>query len=160
MSPSADEAIQRRSSEPSEGVMNRENHLLPFRTSFRLSAPMSPIKRTTTLLLVCALALAVGVPAAAVAQDEPAGDQYVLEVPEGGNGEAAADGSGRFVGLDVKAMRTQKAEVASKHLSNSRKIFLNLVEKVRTFDRNAEQQMIAARDYEGWKWRSSTISWA
>ena len=55
----------------------------------------------------------------------------------------------RFVGLDVKAMRTQKAEVATKHLSNSRKIFLALVEKVRTFDKNLEKQFIDARDYEG-----------
>jgi hypothetical protein len=53
---------------------------------------MSRIKRTTTLLLVCALALAA-VPAAAVAQDDPAGDQYVLDVPEGGNGEGADGGS-------------------------------------------------------------------
>ena len=41
--------------------------------------------------------------------------------------------TGRFVGLDVKAMRTQKAEVAEKHLANSKAIFLRLVEKVRTF---------------------------
>jgi xylose isomerase len=56
--------------------------------------------------------------------------------------------TGRFVGLDVKAMRTQKAEVATKHLSNSRRIFLALVEKVRTFDKNLERQLIEARDYE------------
>ena len=55
---------------------------------------MSRIKRTTTLLLVCALALAA-VPAAALAQDEPAGDQYVLDVPEGGNGEGAESGDGK-----------------------------------------------------------------
>ena len=55
---------------------------------------MSRIKRTTTLLLVCALALAA-VPTAALAQDEPAGDQYVLDVPEGGNGEAAGSGDGK-----------------------------------------------------------------
>jgi xylose isomerase len=56
--------------------------------------------------------------------------------------------SGAFVGLDVKAMRTQKAEVATKHLSNSRRFFLRLVEKVRTFDQNVERQCIANRDYE------------
>jgi xylose isomerase len=55
----------------------------------------------------------------------------------------------RFIGLDVKAMRTQKAEVATKHLSNSRRIFLALVEKVRTFDKKLEKQLIDARDYEG-----------
>jgi xylose isomerase len=57
--------------------------------------------------------------------------------------------TGYFIGLDVKAMRTQKAEVATKHLSNSRKIFLALVEKVRSFDEKLEQQFIANRDYEG-----------
>ena len=40
--------------------------------------------------------------------------------------------SERF-GLDVKAMRTQKAEEATLHLQNSREVFLLLVEKVRTF---------------------------
>lgn len=54
-----------------------------------------------------------------------------------------------FVGLDVKAMRTQKAESATRHLSNSRSIFLALVEKVRTFDTKQEQELIADRDYEG-----------
>jgi xylose isomerase len=54
-----------------------------------------------------------------------------------------------FVGLDVKAMRTQKADVATKHLSNSRAIFLALVEKVRTFDTKREQDLIADRNYEG-----------
>jgi len=57
--------------------------------------------------------------------------------------------TGRFVGLDVKAMRTQKPDVATKHLANSRRIFLHLVEKVRTFDKKLEQQFIANRDYEG-----------
>jgi xylose isomerase len=57
--------------------------------------------------------------------------------------------TGRYVGLDVKAMRTQKKEVATKHLTNSREFFLALVEKVRTFDKKAEAQFIAARDYEG-----------
>ena len=56
--------------------------------------------------------------------------------------------SGRFVGLDVKAMRTQKAEVATKHLANSRTVFLKLVEKVHTFPKDLERQCIADRDYE------------
>lgn len=56
--------------------------------------------------------------------------------------------TGRFVGLDVKAMRTQKAEVAHKHLSNSRTVFLKLVEKVRTFPQNVYDQCVADRDYE------------
>jgi xylose isomerase len=56
--------------------------------------------------------------------------------------------SGRFIGLDVKAMRSQKAEVAHKHLSNSRTIFLRLVEKFRSFPENVAKQCIADRDYE------------
>jgi xylose isomerase len=56
--------------------------------------------------------------------------------------------SGRFIGLDVKAMRSQPAELANKHLSNSRTIFLKLVEKVRTFPKDVEKQCIANRDYE------------
>lgn len=56
--------------------------------------------------------------------------------------------TGRFVGLDVKAMRTQKADVAHKHLTNSRVVFLRLVEKVRSFPRDVEAQCIAQRDYE------------
>jgi xylose isomerase len=56
--------------------------------------------------------------------------------------------TGRYVGLDVKAMRTQKADVAEKHLVNSRAIFLQLVEKVRSFPKDVEQQCVAERDYE------------
>lgn len=56
--------------------------------------------------------------------------------------------TGRFVGLDVKAMRTQKADVAHKHLANSRAIFLALVDKVRTWDKKLEKECIANRDYE------------
>jgi len=63
--------------------------------------------------------------------------------------EAGYGSNGEFVGLDVKAMRTQPAEIATKHLANSRAIFLRLVEKVRTLDRKAEQALIAERDYEG-----------
>ena len=56
--------------------------------------------------------------------------------------------TGRFIGLDVKAMRTQKAEAAHKHLANSRTVFLKLVEKVRTSPTDVAQQCIADRDYE------------
>jgi len=56
--------------------------------------------------------------------------------------------SGRFVGLDVKAMRTQKAEQATKHLTNSRAVFLMLVDKVRSFPQDVLRQCIANRDYE------------
>ncbi len=56
--------------------------------------------------------------------------------------------SGRYIGLDVKALRTQKAGADLRHLTNSRQLFLALVEKVRTFDRKLEQQCVADRDYE------------
>jgi len=41
---------------------------------------------------------------------------------------------GEFVGMDVKAMRTQKSDKATKHLSNSREIFLKLLEISRSLD--------------------------
>jgi len=56
--------------------------------------------------------------------------------------------SGGFIGLDVKAMRTQKPEVATRHLENSRRVFLSLVDKVRSFDSTVERQCIENRDYE------------
>ena len=56
--------------------------------------------------------------------------------------------NGEWVGLDVKAMRTQKQAVNTKHLSTSKDRFLFLLEKVRTLDRKLEAQLIAARDYE------------
>jgi xylose isomerase len=55
---------------------------------------------------------------------------------------------GEFIGLDVKAMRTQKGSPVTAHLANSRTIFLHLVDKVRSYDRKLEQQHIEARDYE------------
>jgi xylose isomerase len=56
--------------------------------------------------------------------------------------------AGEFVGLDVKAMRTQKQEVATKHLSNSKTIFLHLVDLVRSLNKNNVEKLIAERDYE------------
>ncbi|MGO8816851.1 MAG: TIM barrel protein [Terriglobia bacterium] len=55
---------------------------------------------------------------------------------------------GEFVGLDVKAMRTQKKTVAMKHLANSKQTFLWLLDKVRTFDRKLQGELIIQRDYE------------
>jgi xylose isomerase len=57
--------------------------------------------------------------------------------------------NGEFVGLDVKTMRTQRGAPVTAHLKNSREIFLHMVHKVRTYDRNVERQFIEARDYEG-----------
>jgi xylose isomerase len=56
--------------------------------------------------------------------------------------------TGAMVAFDTKAMRTSKPEHATRHLANSRKMFLHLVEKVRTFDSNIEKQAVANRDYE------------
>jgi len=55
---------------------------------------------------------------------------------------------GQFVGLDVKAMRTQKQEVATKHLSNSRTIFLRMVELARSLDKSKVEELVQQRDYE------------
>lgn len=56
------------------------------------------------------------------------------------------------VGLDVKALRTQPAELATKHLRNSLQMFLRLVELSRSLDRAAVAALIAARDYEELDW--------
>jgi xylose isomerase len=63
--------------------------------------------------------------------------------------EAGYGQNGEMVGLDVKAMRTTRQQDNTKHLSNSRRFFEILVEKVRTLDRKSEAQMIKNRDYEG-----------
>jgi xylose isomerase len=62
--------------------------------------------------------------------------------------EAGYGRKGEFIGLDVKAMRTQKGKGVTAHLANSREIFLHLVDKVRSWNRKLEQQYIEARDYE------------
>ncbi len=56
--------------------------------------------------------------------------------------------NGEWVGLDVKAMRTQKDDVATKHLSNSREIFLKLLELSRSLDEEFIEKCIKNRDYE------------
>jgi len=56
--------------------------------------------------------------------------------------------NGEWVGLDVKAMRTQKLEVSTRHLSNSRTVFLRLLELVRSLDESKVEELIAQRDYE------------
>ena len=53
-----------------------------------------------------------------------------------------------WVGLDVKAMRTQKSDIATKHLSNSRTIFLRLLDLARSLDNKKVDNLIAQRDYE------------
>lgn len=66
----------------------------------------------------------------------------VLE--KGGYGE-----NGEFIGLDVKALRTQRKEKSLEHLKNSRNMFLALLEVVRNIDRERMQDYIRERDYEG-----------
>ena len=55
---------------------------------------------------------------------------------------------GEFVGLDVKAMRTQKDEVAAKHLRNSREVFLRLLTVSRSIDESFMENCRQQRDYE------------
>ena len=57
-----------------------------------------------------------------------------------------------MVGLDVKALRTQPAEVATKHLRNSLQMFLRLVGVVRSLDREQFENLRQARDYEELDW--------
>jgi xylose isomerase len=56
--------------------------------------------------------------------------------------------NGEWVGLDVKAMRTQKDHVATKHLSNSREIFLKLLEISRSLDEDFIAKCSNDRNYE------------
>ncbi len=55
---------------------------------------------------------------------------------------------GEFIGLDVKAMRTQTGCPVTAHLTSSRELFNILVEKSRSFDESLAQQFRDARDYE------------
>lgn len=57
-----------------------------------------------------------------------------------------------MVGLDVKALRTQPDDIATKHLRNSLQVFLRLVELARSLDREAVNDLVAARDYEELDW--------
>lgn len=56
--------------------------------------------------------------------------------------------NGEWVGLDVKAMRTQKDDEATKHLSNSREVFLKLLEISRSLDDNFILKCTRERNYE------------
>ena len=62
--------------------------------------------------------------------------------------ESGYGSKGEFVGLDVKARRTQAGCPVTAHLTNSRSLFLTLVEKVRTLDQTLVAQYRDARDYE------------
>jgi xylose isomerase len=62
--------------------------------------------------------------------------------------EAGYGSRGEFIGLDVKAIRTQRGLPVTDHLRNSRELFLHLVEKVRSLDHALVAQCREARDYE------------
>jgi xylose isomerase len=55
---------------------------------------------------------------------------------------------GEWVGLDIKVMRTQKDDVATAHLTNSRTIFLRLLELVRSLNQKKIDELIEQRNYE------------
>ena len=54
---------------------------------------------------------------------------------------------GEYVCFDVHPFRTTKVEHWLAHLDNSRRTFLRLVDKVRSFDEKEAQQLIADRNY-------------
>jgi xylose isomerase len=56
--------------------------------------------------------------------------------------------NGEFVGMDVKALRTQRDDAATSHLANSVAIFKDLLEVVKTVDRRKLAELRASRDYE------------
>jgi xylose isomerase len=53
------------------------------------------------------------------------------------------------IGLDVKAMRTTRAADQTKHLANSRAMFLRLLHIARTVDADRVESYRTERDYEG-----------
>ena len=56
--------------------------------------------------------------------------------------------NGEYICFDVHPFRTTKPEHFLKHLDNSRRTFLKLVEKVRSFDEKSARQLIADRNYQ------------
>ncbi|MBI3850285.1 MAG: TIM barrel protein [Verrucomicrobia bacterium] len=55
---------------------------------------------------------------------------------------------GEYVGLDVHPFRTTKVEHWLAHLDNSRRTFLRLVQKARTFNEAKAKELIADRNYQ------------
>jgi xylose isomerase len=53
------------------------------------------------------------------------------------------------IGLDVKAMRTTKQADQTKHLANSRAMFLHLLSIARSLDEEKVEAYRKERDYEG-----------
>ena len=55
---------------------------------------------------------------------------------------------GEYVAFDVHPFRSTKLEHTLDHLTNSRRTFLRLLEKVRAFDDAAAQKLVADRNYQ------------
>lgn len=55
---------------------------------------------------------------------------------------------GEYVCFDVHPFRATKTDQTLAHLDNSRRTFLRLVEKVRSFDESRANELIATRDYQ------------
>jgi len=55
---------------------------------------------------------------------------------------------GEFVCFDVHPFRTTRPEHWMAHLTNSRRTFLRLLDKVRAFDEKAAQKLVVGRDYQ------------
>ena len=53
------------------------------------------------------------------------------------------------IGLDVKAMRTTRQANQTRHLANSRAMFLRLLDVARSVDEERVEAFRAERDYEG-----------
>lgn len=68
----------------------------------------------------------------------------VLVLEDNGYGK-----NGEFIGLDIKAMRTQPGCPVMDHLRNSRELFNLLVDKARSYDREHVRAYRDSRDYEG-----------
>ena len=56
--------------------------------------------------------------------------------------------NGEYIGLDVKAMRTERQEGSYRHLENSLKIAKMLEKKAEKFDYDYQKKCVEARDYE------------
>jgi xylose isomerase len=56
--------------------------------------------------------------------------------------------NGEYIGLDVKAMRTEKQEGSYQHLINSLKIAKALEAKAEKFDYDFQKKCVEERDYE------------
>jgi hypothetical protein len=54
---------------------------------------------------------------------------------------------GEYVCFDVHPFRTTKVEHWAAHLDNSRRTFLRLVQKARSFNEKKARELIANRDY-------------